>query len=182
MALFAASLVLGVTFVLAGLAKVRDRRSLAADVEAFTGLHPLSARFVAFTLPVAELALGAMLLTSTVSTLAFGLSVAMLIVFTGAVLRNVVKGRQVSCACFGGGRDRPVGADTVMRNLALLAVGGFALTLSLTPAGPLNLPPSGQRLPIAIGTLAGLLVVAVAASAIRVRESLRRWQMEGSTS
>lgn len=181
MALFAASLVLGVTFFLAGLAKVRDRRSLSADVEAFTGLSPRFARSVAFLLPVLELALGAMLLSGVVPVLTFGLSVTVLAVFTGAVLRNVMKGRRVSCACFGSGRYRTVGADTIIRNVSLLTIGTIALDSSLTPLGPLSTPANGHRLPIAIGTLVGLLLVVVAASALRVRESLRPWQTEGTT-
>lgn len=174
--MFAARVLLGTTFLLAGLSKMRDRRSLPGDIEAFTGLPPRLAGGLAVGLPVVELALAGWLLTGLADALTFGLAVALLLAFTAVVLRNMAAGRRVSCACFGSRGDRPVGPLEVVRNLALLSVAGVGLGLTLHPLATLSTPTPGQRLPVTIGTLAGLLTLALATAAGRVHRSLYRWQ------
>lgn len=174
MVVFAARVLLGTIFLLAGLAKMRDQHSLTADVEAFTRLPPGFARLVASGLPVLEVVLAVLLLAGLVPVIAFGLTTAVLLAFTAVVMLNVAAGRRVSCACFGSSRNGPVGPSTVVRNLALVAAAALGLVLSMHRVEPLSVAAPGQLIPVVIATLAGLLIMVAATAAWRIHRSLRR--------
>jgi len=166
-----ARLVLAGTFVVAGVAKLRDRDGLR---ESTTGLGvPASlAPAVALGLPWLEIGLGLLLLSSSTAPSALVALVALLVVFTVALTRVVRRGEEVACRCFGEVSSEPVGPSTVLRNVGLLALAGLALVAG----GDLALVTwldarSATEVAVLVVALAGL---AGAASAVRRRSAERR--------
>ena len=94
---------------------------------------------VARLLPLVEGALAALLVLVRQEPWPAFLAVAVLALFTGAVVANMASGRAAPCPCFGapGPRARPVSAATVARNgyLIGLAVVGTGSTAGASPAG-----------------------------------------------
>ena len=118
----AARLVLGAAFLVSALAKLRRGRALVGDLRSFGAPAPeLSAK----ALPAAEVALAAVLLALPDAAWPPLVAMAVLGLFTGAVVANLSRGRAVPCPCFGAGEE-PVSTATVARNgwLAGLAVLG----------------------------------------------------------
>ena len=94
---------------------------------------------VARLLPVVEGALAALLVLVPEEPWPAFLAIAVLALFTGAVVANLASGRATPCPCFGapGPGARPVSAATVARNgyLIGLAVVGTGSTAGASPAG-----------------------------------------------
>jgi hypothetical protein len=109
------------TLALAAIAKFHDPASFRAAL----GLSPLTRRFrgpLVVAVPGVELGLAAALLLAPRAALpamlvAAGLLLLAFAVWLGSVL---AAGVQASCACFGPS-DRPIGASSLVRNLALAA-------------------------------------------------------------
>jgi hypothetical protein len=118
----AARLVVAFVLAVAAFLKLRAAGSLRGQVREFGVAAPLDG-VVAVGLPVVELGVAAALVAFAGSPLpAFG-TVALLALFTGAVVANVVRGRRVPCPCFGAGvSDAPVSSRTIVRNGWLLAL------------------------------------------------------------
>lgn len=90
-------------------------------------------RALAWVLPPVEAGLAVLLVTVRGSAWPAFLAIAVLAVFTAAVVANLVGGRPAPCPCFGppGAEARPVSAATVARNgylvgLAVLGTGSTA--------------------------------------------------------
>ena len=77
-------------------------------------------------LPVIELSLAAALLAglalSHVRQAAAVAAIALLATFTFAMVRTLRRGQTPICQCFGSLGGRPIGVDSVVRNLALAAL------------------------------------------------------------
>lgn len=119
------SAVLVVVFAAAAWAKWRDpagTRTGAVDL----GVPAKWAGGVARLLPMAEalvvlmLAVGVVARPVAVAGTVAGLT--LLAAFTTAIVRTLRAGRAPMCHCFGSRRASPIGADTVVRNLALSAL------------------------------------------------------------
>jgi thiol-disulfide isomerase/thioredoxin len=154
-----ARLLLAVVFAVAGGAKLADRAGTRRAVVDF-GAPELLARPLALLLPLAELAVAALLLPATTAPAGAVGSLALLVLFSTAIAINLARGRTPDCHCFGQLHSAPAGWTTVARNGLLAAVAGLAL------AGSLDGP---DRSALAwIGRLAGaeLLALAVAVAAI----------------
>ncbi|MGH9282530.1 MAG: MauE/DoxX family redox-associated membrane protein, partial [Acidimicrobiales bacterium] len=109
--------------------------------------------WVALVLPWVELILGG-LLAAGVGLPWTALGAAGLVGgFTAAVALRVAGGRAVPCGCFGETSPEPVGADTLIRNLVLLALAGATVAAGRASAGPVE---------AALGAAGGLLFVVVA--------------------
>lgn len=112
-------MVLGAVFLVSSVAKLRDR-----------GWPAAAARFglpaaLALPLAVTELVLGALLVAQAAPPLPSFVALALLGLFTGAVIARVARGDDVPCACFGWSDGAAaVSWGTVARNgvLCLLAV------------------------------------------------------------
>jgi hypothetical protein len=93
---------------------------------------------VASVLPPVEAALAGLLVAVRDQAWPAFLAIAVLAVFTGAVIANLVGGRPAPCPCFGppAAGARPVSATTVIRNGSLvgLAVLGTGSTAGASPA------------------------------------------------
>ena len=136
---WALRLSLGAVFLLSGVVKIRDPGAFAIEVVNYQ-LAPRLAPWLAATLPVVELLVGALLVAGTRpwARAAALLSSAMLLVFTAAVSSVVARGINISCGCFGGDTG-PVTAMTVLRDVALLAAAAGLYALSAAP--PAAPPP-----------------------------------------
>lgn len=144
-----ARIALGVVLLVTGAAKLRQPAwpAAAAGFGAPAWLVPV--------VPWAELVLGALLAAGVGhpwSALAAG---GLLAAFTGAVALRLRRGEPVPCGCFGETSPRPVGADTLARNVVLLALAAVAVASG---------GRAGGRLSVLLGAAAGLAFVAAARS------------------
>jgi uncharacterized membrane protein YphA (DoxX/SURF4 family) len=117
-ALWAARLAVGAVFALAAVAKFRDHdASLRGTNE--LGVPRRWAPLTAWAVPVLETFTSLLLIVPGFSRYGAGLGLALLALFTGAVVRVLRTGRHPLCLCFGSQRATPAGHDTIVRNVAL---------------------------------------------------------------
>lgn len=132
----AARLLLAVVFLLAGVAKLADRKGTAKSLRDF-GLPPRLATAVSGLLPVGEIAVAGVLVpVSTAWYGAYG-AAALLSVFTIGIGVSMARGRRADCRCFGQLHSAPVGWPTMVRNGALAIPAVWLVSL-----GPLQVGPS----------------------------------------
>lgn len=121
-----ASIMLAGVFAVSGVSKARDVVGTTTAAGSL-GVPTSLARLVARLLPVVELSLTAGflagLLASALRRVAAIGSVLLLGAFTVAVARTLRRGQAPVCRCFGALGERPISADTIVRNLALAALG-----------------------------------------------------------
>lgn len=134
--MLAARLLLGCLFVMTGLSKIRHPGSFADDILDYQLLSRRPARVLAHLLPPAELVLGLCCLLGLALPAVTGALILLLLVFTGAVTVNLIRGRRITCHCFGGSSTR-ISPLVIGRNVALLAVAVF-LTVHSMPALSMN--------------------------------------------
>lgn len=116
-----ARIAVGVVLLVAGAAKLRQP-AWPATAAAFG-----APTWVAPALPWVELVLGALLVTG-VGLPWTALAAAVLVgAFTITVALRLVRGEAVPCGCFGETSPRPVGRDTLLRNVVLLFLAGLAV-------------------------------------------------------
>jgi uncharacterized membrane protein YphA (DoxX/SURF4 family) len=127
-------IVLGCIFIYAGYAKLflpnmRTRPPIgialamfALQVDSYRILAPWAVKFVADTLPFAEIALGVLLIVGWQVRIWSTLASVLILGFFAAVLRSYVMGMQINCGCFA--NPEPLTGWTVVRDgvLASLAV------------------------------------------------------------
>jgi uncharacterized membrane protein YphA (DoxX/SURF4 family) len=143
-------LVLATTFVLAAVAKLRDRPSFEQVLASLIG--PRAACLSAVAVPVAELALAVVLVTGLRPRAAALLTLAVLVLFSWALARLRARPRIPSCACFGSGSGDP-GAG-LARNAAL----------GLLAAALVVVPPAGALWSAPLGDVVGAATVALGAA------------------
>lgn len=119
---YAAAVVLACVFALAAVAKLRDLRGTLAD---FTALGVPSPRLFAQLMPLAELAITALLLiVPAVGGIAALITLAFFTVFLASRLRA---GVHAPCACFGAMSAHPLSSVDVVRNVELAILAAAAL-------------------------------------------------------
>lgn len=133
--LLAIRLVLAAVFTVASVAKLLDRPGSRQSMREF-GVPPVLAGPLAIAVPVAELVCAlALLATASAWWGAVG-ALALLLVFTLAIVVNLAQGRTPDCHCFGKVHSEPVGWGTVARNGALAAAALVVILQGPTGAGP----------------------------------------------
>ena len=112
----ACRIVVGAVFLVSGTLKLRQPawRATAGEFGAPAWLVPV--------LPAAEIALGALLVAQLGGPWVPLAALVLLLAFTAAIVRQLVRGSAVPCACFGELSARPVDRLTVARNLALCSL------------------------------------------------------------
>lgn len=128
--LWLAALVLAMVFAIAAAAKIRDREHARQSLVTF-GVPQAWAGAALALLVVLEASAAALLLYSPTRLLGAAVAAIALSVFTLAIGWQLLRGKQVSCACFGALSEAPVGWRSIVRNGLLL---GFALALLALPA------------------------------------------------
>lgn len=118
-----AMVTLGAVFATAAVAKANNRAAVETSAREL-GVPSRWAPYVARLLPFVEgtipLVLAAGLLYRAAAVIGAVLATALLLSFTTAIVRTLRSGRTPVCQCFGSLRSRPIGPDTIVRNLALL--------------------------------------------------------------
>ena len=117
--------VLGLVFIWAALAKIGDVSGFALEIHNYR-VTPLALENIfAMTIPWIELVAGVALLLNLApraGTLVLG---AMLILFTILILSAIVRGLDIACGCFGTSDAARTGWETLLRDIAFLAMAWF---------------------------------------------------------
>jgi Methylamine utilisation protein MauE len=119
--LFSVRFILGCIFLASSVWKFSSFRTFADEILDYQLLSERQAQIIAYLLPFVELALGLLCIVG------FGLgpvsifAIFLLLIFTGAIAINLIRGRRFSCHCFGSS-SAMIGPVTIVRNLALVAL------------------------------------------------------------
>jgi peroxiredoxin len=146
--LLALRLMLALVFGAAGLAKVTRPAAQRETAVRFGLPRPLAPAAIA--IPIAELAVAAMLLAERLAWVGALAALALLTVFTAAVATQLARGRRPECNCFGAIHAKPVGVSTLARNTVFLACAAAVVVAGHTSAGPSAFAWIGHLLPAAI--------------------------------
>ena len=119
--LLVARLILAAVFLVAALTKLADRAGTRQAIADF-GVPAFLAPPLATLLPLLELAAALALLPLASAWWGAIAILALLAVFTAAILVNLARGRKPNCHCFGQISSAPVGWRTVARNVILAAL------------------------------------------------------------
>lgn len=112
-----AAVALGLIFVVAGGSKLAAGGRWLGQAGEMGAPRP-----VARVVPWIELALGATLIVQLVMPAPALAAIAVLVVFSVAIGRQLVDGRHPPCACFGGWSTTPLGPGHLVRNVALMVL------------------------------------------------------------
>jgi|SRR5579862_631584 len=121
--------VLAATFLIAGTAKLTNRRASNQALRDFG-----APRLLIAVLPPVEIAVGAGLLFAASTIFAAWAAGALLVMFIAGIAVNLARGRQPPCNCFGQLHSKPISLRTLVRN-GVLAAGAAWLIVS-GPAPP----------------------------------------------
>lgn len=166
----ASALLTGIVLISAGVPKALASPTFAGQITAYGIVPESAARFLARAISSAEVLAGTLLIVGLmapfpVRQIGAGLAVLLFTTFLAALASAQARGRNIACACFGGGGElETVGPHSLVRTslLLLLAIVG------LLPAH------GGQPLPI-VGFAAILAaLVAVISEMARLLGPLRR--------
>jgi uncharacterized membrane protein YphA (DoxX/SURF4 family) len=125
--------VLGAIFVYAAYLKLKDPWALfAMNIDSYQVLPLWGVRFVARTLPWAEMALGILLIVGKFRRTSTTLVALLLAVFFGLIIRAYAKGMEINCGCFGPGEA--ISWKTMLRDGSMLAGAIFTAVMSYLPA------------------------------------------------
>jgi uncharacterized membrane protein YphA (DoxX/SURF4 family) len=124
--LLAARFIIGSIFLMASLGKLSSSTSFKDEVMEYQLLSKNQARMVAYILPFFEMALGALCIIGIELPIVSALLVLLLLIFTVAIVNNLMRGRRFSCHCFGSS-GAMIGPVTIARNLILVALAFWIL-------------------------------------------------------
>ena len=116
----AIALVLGAVFLTAGFAKLLDGVGARESTRSF-GVPDRFVGAVTLGLPLAELSIGLLLLPAATRWYAATAGLALLLVFSAAIVAAMVRGEAPDCHCFGRLHSAPAGWGALARNGALAA-------------------------------------------------------------
>lgn len=137
-----ARLVLGGTFVAAGLLKAGDPQAAVRAVTAYQLLPYGVAQVVGWALPWLEIGLGVLLVVGLLTRWAALVTGLLLVGFLVGVSSAWARGLSIDCGCFGGGGevapDRTAYVQEILRDLGLLLLAGW---LVRRPASALSIDP-----------------------------------------
>lgn len=119
--------VLAAVFAWAAFSKAIDRPgTVLAAVD--LGVARRAAGPVALALPLLEALAAALTLVPATSEVGALLALVLLTAFSVAIAVALRAGRRPPCHCFGARSSRPIGADSLVRNAALMLLGIVILT------------------------------------------------------
>lgn len=119
---FAAALLLGGVFVLAGASKLAAGAAWPAQARELGAPEATIA-----PIPWVELVIGALLVTQSFEPFVALVAIGLLLVFSALIALRLREGRRPPCACFGAWTARPIGPWHLVRNGGLVVVGVLAL-------------------------------------------------------
>lgn len=154
-----ASAVLGATFLVSGVAKLRAVAAFTVAVADYRVLPSPLVAPVARVLPFAELGLAAALLSGWYVREAAFISILLLLVFALAVGVNLRRDRAIACFCFGASGDDTIGWATLVRQALLIGVALAPLVISRPAAGLLPAGISAGNAASLVGAAVGITVI-----------------------
>ncbi|MEA2170610.1 MAG: hypothetical protein QOF76_3910 [Solirubrobacteraceae bacterium] len=158
---------LAAMFVVAGLAKLADRRGSREALVGF-GVPERLAAPGAIALPIAELAAAVLLIPSATAVFGGIAALVLLLAFCAGLARSMARGEAPDCHCFGQIHSEPVGWPSLLRNLALAVPAAFVVVDGLdgSSAAPFSWigDLSGPAIAAVAGGLVGVAILASAAS------------------
>jgi peroxiredoxin len=119
-----ARVILAGVLAAAGAAKLRDLPGSRQAMEGFGVPTPL-APAAGIALPIVEIALAVMLVTTSLVTEGAALSLGLLLAMSAALARLLLRGESPECHCFGAVHSQPVGPGTLARSGALALAAAF---------------------------------------------------------
>jgi len=169
-----ARLVLAAVFAVAGAAKLHDRRGTQHAAVEFGAPVGVSGA-IAFVLPLAELAVAALLIPSGTAAVGAVAALALLVLFSLAVSVSLLRGRAPECHCFGQLHSAPASWKTLVRNGVLAGIAAVVLAGSLSGHSPSVVSwIAGLESAEAIGLGAALAIAALVTAGSVVFVSLLR--------
>jgi uncharacterized membrane protein YphA (DoxX/SURF4 family) len=172
----------GSIFLLAGLAKLPRRSEFDRVVRSYGVLPGRLVSPAARTLPVLEIAVGALLLLGLGTRTVGALGAAALVGFSAAVGINLARGNDLDCGCFAVGAPRRITWSLIIRNAALVAmaivVAGwapavFALDSLLAGGGAIGVT-SGDAVGLMLAATLSVVALTLAAEIVRLLSLARR--------
>lgn len=133
-------MVLGITFLYAGIAKLRDLPAFIRGVQMYEVLPPDAVPPLARLVPIAEIIIACALIAGWHLGVTAVAAAGLLGSFAAAVGVNLWRGRSIACHCFGASEQEVIGAATLLR----LAVLGVAALFVASQAGTVS---AGMFLP-----------------------------------
>jgi uncharacterized membrane protein YphA (DoxX/SURF4 family) len=161
--------VLATVFLLAGVAKVTDLAGFGTAVDGYGLLPPALSRVVGSALPPVEIAAALLLAAGVLTRVVAAVLGVLLVAFAGAVAVNLLRGRRMSCACFGTSVERDLTWWTVGRNVLLIG----AVAVVVTADG------RGAALPMLVAGTATVLTGLLFSTAVPVLRRVRRLEVAG---
>ncbi len=128
-------LLLATVFAAAALGKLGRRAETEATIDAF-GVPVTVRRPLALALPAIELAIAAALLPAASAPFAGVAALVLLLAFSAAVGRVLLRGEDVDCNCFGSLGPSRITRLTLARNLALLVPAAVVAGAGWVDSGP----------------------------------------------
>src|SRR5665213_608065 len=116
------SVILGLTFALSSVPKLRRPKAFQLAVLAYQVLPSPLADWYAKLVPPLELLCAILLLTGTAVRLAAMVMAGLLLSFIIAVAINMIRGRTLDCHCFGKAARRPIGWTLLLQDCLLLVI------------------------------------------------------------
>lgn len=143
-------------FVISGFGKALTGDALRTAL-AVTGFSESLIGLVRVTLPLLELGLAVAIVFGTPDSrrIAMAGAVLLLSVFAVWMITLAIRGRTVSCACFGS-KSQAVGWQTVIRNILLIAFSAYALHLEQKGAPGLPMTTAGVTIVFGLVSLLAL--------------------------
>lgn len=186
-----ARLCVGGVFLASAVTKMMDREGTAVSMSRYPFLPSGFGRFIAYTFPYLELAVGVMLVLGLFTRYAAIASVGMYVLFTGLITYDLTRGQNQSCHCFGRLSAEKLTPVAVVRNLLLLALSGLVFfafdgwvaidaSLNVTLSGlgliarNVALPPGESAVPVMLLSLATVAAIVLGGLAVAtVRRTLQ---------
>jgi hypothetical protein len=132
----AARVTVAAIFGLAAIHAMQEWTTFGAIVEEYRILPRRPARIAAGILPPMQLAIAVGLILPMTSRIGAVLGFCLMVLFTGAIIVNIARGRvTIECGC-GGAAGQRLSAGLVLRNLAILL--GLAIACFAPPRGILD--------------------------------------------
>ena len=116
-------LALGALFIFSGVVKLNDPQAFAFAIKGFKLVesHELIVQ-ATFSIPWTEVLVGALLVLGLWTKAAASALLAMLAIFTGAVISVIARDIDTTCGCFGKFLGAEIDGKTVLRNSVLIAM------------------------------------------------------------
>jgi hypothetical protein len=166
--LFARTIV-GLVLLIAGGAKLGDRRRFVETIRAYRLLPGGTATAVGQGLPAIEIVIAGGLLVGALMPWSALAALGLFLLFGGAVAVNLLRGRRdIDCGCFGSATESYLSWWLVGRNLVLLGLAGVAMGRRDSLAGLVERVSIGEAAAMALAALGamGLWWLAVVLAAL----------------